>query len=135
MLQEIIGAIKPMLRPYDVIIKYGGEEFIIILSKINVVKNEIVPEVESMKNAYAIGERIRKKVESLRIIPYGTDECVSVTISIGVALFSEAKDQYELIQNANDAEHAAKVESRNTTRLFYKGKIFENPEKMETGNE
>ncbi|NYZ76685.1 GGDEF domain-containing protein [Candidatus Micrarchaeota archaeon] len=126
-LEAIVGAIKPMLRPYDVIIKYGGEEFIILLPKINFVNKEIVPNEKSIRNAHAIGERIREKVESIRMTPYGTDERVGVTVSIGVTLLSEANDLNQLVQNANDAERAAKDAGRNKTYIFYEGKVDEKP--------
>ncbi|MEO5896057.1 MAG: diguanylate cyclase [Vicinamibacterales bacterium] len=67
-LREVSGLLRRTLRAYDILIRWGGEEFLAVL-----------PGVER-EQAFKLGERVRHAVENLRLagIP-------GVTASVGVA--------------------------------------------------
>jgi diguanylate cyclase (GGDEF)-like protein len=95
-------ALRSSIRAIDVVSRFGGEEFAVIL-----------PETRS-EEACEIAERIRKEVETLYFpgeesIPGG-----KLTISLGVAGFPEdAKELKALIHRADRALYAAKEQGRN----------------------
>ncbi len=99
-LKEVVGAIKENLRHIDLVGRYGGEEFLILL-----------PET-SKDNGLIAAERIRRKIEANSVIAY--DEKIKVTVSIGVSSFPEdAEDQRELIDKADWALYRCKNTGRN----------------------
>ena len=88
------------LREADLICRYGGEEFIAFLV-------ETAPSA-----AKKVGERLRQKVESLKI-PTEKGE-VSVTISVGIAGLNELTPNLDtLINRADQAMYIAKHKGRN----------------------
>ncbi len=103
-LQAIIAPIQAELRQSDVIGRYGGEEFVVLLSS------------ATAGAAYPIAERIRERVASTLITGFGKP--IQVTCSIGVA----ASDTLglmgeELIARADAAVYAAKWSGRNCVQV------------------
>ena len=70
-LQSFVNIVKKHLRNSDIIVRYGGEEFVILLPA---VKKEV---------AFGVLEKIRKDFED-SFIPFDTKE-VKGTVSIGIA--------------------------------------------------
>ena len=104
-LRETARIIKDNLRQIDLIGRFGGEEFIIVLTEIPVEKAKIV------------SERIRTAVESAIFRAY--DETLRVTISIGISSFpQDARTVQDLIDKADFALYTAKKKGRNMTCLF-----------------
>ena len=89
------------LRKSDVVTRYGGEEFAVLLSDAR------------LPGALAVAERIRRGVEAARtVLPGGAE--VQVTVSLGVASHPEHGDDPEaLIRAADGALYRAKAEGRN----------------------
>ena len=99
-LKEVAARISQSLRPYDMLCRYGGEEFLVVL-----------PETE-LTAAVSIGERIRM---SIREQPVG--DC-SVTGSIGVtAVRKDDPDLHEIINRADEALYHAKNEGRDRVEV------------------
>jgi two-component system, sensor histidine kinase LadS len=102
-LRAIIAPIQSELRQSDVIGRYGGEEFIVILSSADGAA------------AQAIADRIRARIAELRVDGFG--ETIRLTCSIGVAatdvhgVWGEA-----LVARADAAVYAAKRAGRNQVR-------------------
>ena len=99
-LHAIVGPIQSELRQSDVIGRYGGEEFVVILSSAD------------SSAARPIAERIRGRVADVRVEGYG--EPISLTCSIGIA----ASDMLgvwgqHLIARADAAVYVAKRAGRN----------------------
>ncbi|OQB11821.1 MAG: putative diguanylate cyclase YegE [Firmicutes bacterium ADurb.Bin193] len=98
---------KSMLRNIDIIGRYGGEEFLIILPGCN------------KENAMAIAEEIRTSVEECRFY-FGENE-ISITVSIGVVSVSghDKASLQEIIKNADTALYIAKDSGRNTVKAAF----------------
>jgi diguanylate cyclase (GGDEF)-like protein len=96
-LREIGALLRRMLRAYDIIVRWGGEEFLIVL-----------PAVE-LEQARKLGERIRNAIESLTLAGIG-----GVTASVGVAQL-EGDFAFETMFAVADRRlYTAKSGGRNT---------------------
>ena len=105
-LSSVSETIKNSLRPGDYFIRYGGEEFAVLVTGANV------------NQALEIAERIRKSVENTPIFNEEKNLPVKITISIGVSGFKNlAVNAKEFIENADKALYNAKIE-RNMVSLF-----------------
>ncbi len=98
-LKELASIVRMRLRPDDVLGRYGGEEFAVIL-----------PETR-IDGAQSIAEDIRRLVEEHVFV--FEDERVAVTISIGIAQFSYNSSVSKFIQQADERLYEAKREGRN----------------------
>ena len=99
-LKEIAHILKSNLREIDIIGRYGGEEFSVVLSGID------------REGAFQVSERLRSSIEHSVFNAY--DEKVSITISIGVASFpQDGVDENSLIESADRALYKAKEQGRN----------------------
>jgi two-component system cell cycle response regulator len=104
-LGEAVSRMRGLLRPYDAIGRYGGEEFLVIL-----------PGCTS-QDAFRLAERLRLGISQEPIvIPGGT---IEVTISLGVATTDTVAivDATALIQAADTALYHAKAWGRNRVEL------------------
>jgi diguanylate cyclase (GGDEF)-like protein len=103
-LSGIIAPIQAELRLSDVIGRYGGEEFVVILSGADATA------------AHPIAERICRRVSEVRIEGFGSP--INLTCSIGVAS-SDTLGVWgqHLIAHADTAQYAAKRSGRNRVQL------------------
>lgn len=101
-LMRVSRAIRDAVRSRDIVTRYGGEEFLVLLTNVN--------EAIAVKQA----ERIRQFVMSLDI-PHTFNEKVAdhVTISVGVAPLI-ADDFDKALAHADRALYLAKSQGRNT---------------------
>ena len=107
-LRETAAIMKKSLREIDIIGRYGGEEFSVIL-----------PDT-AKDGAFIVGERLRKAVESAYMSAY--DEEINVKISIGITTFPDDADEMnQLIDRADQMLYKAKESGRNKTVLYEKG--------------
>ena len=100
-LAEVGGLFKKMSRNNDLLCRYGGEEFVIIMPNTTLV------------NAQKFAERLRKKIATLEINV--ADKQISVTVSIGV---SQWKSDYftnaeTFVAHADKSLYLAKNNGRN----------------------
>ncbi len=101
-LKEMSAAIEQTVRKCDVVSRYGGEEFAIVL-----------PET-TLKGAVILSERIRKGVEHLKIETNGVN--IKMTISIGVTIWEPGlgvTDKAQIIDAADKALYKSKNTGRN----------------------
>ena len=100
-LRAVAGIIQTSLRQIDVVGRYGGEEFVVLL-----------PETARM-TALAVAKRLCTAVAAQSVELHG--ECLPITISIGVAVgFGDAAlNLEELLERADRALYAAKSTGRN----------------------
>ncbi|MGB5695304.1 MAG: diguanylate cyclase [Polyangiales bacterium] len=98
-LRQTTHAIQSTLRSGDIVGRFGGEEFVILLPNTD------------LKQATGAAERCRAAIEKMRIpdAPY-----LSVTASVGVAEFPEHGDDLDALLKASDAAmYDAKASGRN----------------------
>src|SRR5262249_20669590 len=101
---DVAGGILPSVRDTDCVVRYGGDEFVVIL-----------PET-SAPEAVMVADRIRGKIERHRFTG-GRRLQIRLTSSIGVAVFPEdALSPHQLIACADRAMYAAKAASKNCVR-------------------
>jgi diguanylate cyclase (GGDEF)-like protein len=122
-LRELVARVRKGCRKEDVFCRYGGEEFCVLLPRMN------------EKEAKQWAERIRKTVasEAIRIAP--TEE-LTVTASFGVAQKTDALlDIDQLVAQADQALLAAKELGRNRTVCYTETIAEEHPLKQAIGVE
>jgi diguanylate cyclase (GGDEF)-like protein len=95
--------IKESLRASDQVFRYGGEEFVILLSDTNVIAAEM------------LAERIRTSIEN-HTIAYGM-ETIKITASLGVSTLHDGDTLESFVKHADDAMYMAKHNGRNQVAL------------------
>ncbi|WP_342325579.1 diguanylate cyclase [Kosakonia sp. BYX6] len=104
-LRKVSGAFYDNVRSSDYVFRYGGDEFVIILTE--------ATEFDTLR----IAERIRSRVEKISV-QSATGENIQLSLSIGAAMFSGHPDYERLIQMADEALYIAKKRGRNCVELW-----------------
>ncbi len=103
-LKALSYIITSLIRGFDSACRYGGEEFAILLPNTNI------------EDAFNVAERIRKKFSSKIFHPVkGRD--VSLSISSGVALYSQKESLDVFVKRADKALYMAKKNGKNRTQI------------------
>ena len=106
-LLHVVQLAKRMIRPPDIIGRYGGEEFVIGLVECD------------QAGALQIAERIRLKIAQHRFL--WEQHATTVTVSIGIAMLSPDIDQVgTFIARADEAMYLAKRRGRNRVEFYSK---------------
>jgi diguanylate cyclase (GGDEF)-like protein/PAS domain S-box-containing protein len=104
----LVALCQSHLRTTDILGRYGGEEFVILM-----------PEICG-ENGLQAAERLRKEIEEMK--PDTPAGRLSVTVSIGVSGFDKTSDSFRnmevLVTRADQAMYSAKASGRNCTRLW-----------------
>ena len=104
-LKEIVRVAHEQIREVDALVRYGGEEFLILLPK------------TSLDGARIIAERFRQAVQDAHF-PW-SDQKLKVTVSMGVAVLNdEVPTDEALLKRADDALYKAKGAGRNRVEVF-----------------
>ena len=102
-LKEVASRIKNSLRGFDIVGRYGGEEFLLILNRAD------------LQTARMVAERIRSRIAATPIdLP---ETLLDVTISMGVAMVKPDEDVNSLVERADKALYNAKENGRNQVAL------------------
>jgi diguanylate cyclase (GGDEF)-like protein len=102
LLNELGSHLKNYVRDTDTVFRYGGDEFVAILSGCD------------LPTAQAVAERIRATVEQTEFLKEKAGKPIHFTVSIGVALFPDhANTKQAIIQAADQAMYSAKRTTRN----------------------
>ncbi|MDZ7662952.1 diguanylate cyclase [Thiohalophilus sp.] len=99
-LKEIAGKIQALLRGDDLVGRYGGEEFMIILNNTD------------LAGATIIMERVRSTVAHM-LIEVDIDQPIRVTLSAGVTTLREDDTEDSFFHRADEALYDAKRSGRN----------------------
>ena len=102
----IAKIIKNILRGGDIVIRYGGEEFLMVLHG------------ATIENARNICERIRHQV--MDTVINENNQQLNLTVSIGLVSYPEHQvtDEMALIHKADQALYFAKENGRNRVSVF-----------------
>ena len=98
-LRDMAALLRGHCRKEDVLVRFGGDEFVMLLS------------ASGQKAARAAAERIRGRIRSLSLI--GVDPQPTLSVSIGVSTLgkehvSSSRDPWELVWTADGAMHLAR---------------------------
>lgn len=104
-LRSIAMTARSQLREGDIIVRLGGDEFMLVLIG------------ASRSDAQDVGENIRRMIEEKRV-NYG-EQSIHVTVSIGGASFPEVDAEYEkeMIEAADRALYIVKNSGRNRVSI------------------
>lgn len=100
---EVVACIKSLLRPYDSIYRYGGEEFLVLMTDTD------------LEQAKKIVERIRVEIANLSIYLQQHQTEIKITASFGVTTFTDSRTIEKSINFADKALYKAKEMGRNLT--------------------
>jgi diguanylate cyclase len=105
-LKFLSGTLKKMVKGKDLVARYGGDEFSIIL--------EDTPE----SGAFTLAENIRKEIEKSKLKRTATGERLgNPTVSIGLAAVQPGDDKDRLVERADKALYEAKNAGRNRVKI------------------
>jgi|GEM_PF-2942612 len=106
-LKEIAQLTKASVRENDIVSRYGGEEFVIILPMTN------------LEGARIVAERIRTAVMECKFLGDMNAPQVSISVSCGVSAYNRKMENREdLVREADTALYQAKETGRNKTVLY-----------------
>lgn len=107
-LQALADCCRRALRESDIISRFGGEEFVILL-----------PEA-TLENAHRVAERLRIKISKL-VVKSEDNKDVRFTVSIGLVPSTLTDDISEMLKLADEALYAAKENGRNQVVIYEEG--------------
>ncbi len=99
---QVTHVLLRSLRNIDIVCRWGGEEFIVLLPS------------ASLANAFVIAEKLRISIETMKI-----DTASSVTASFGVSQVLESDDMRDTIYRADKALYLAKHSGRNCVKTEF----------------
>jgi diguanylate cyclase (GGDEF)-like protein len=106
-LRKVAALIKNSCRDVDFAVRYGGEEFAVLL-----------PET-SVDEALSIAERLRQSIEEYPFVNREKQPNQCLTISLGLANYpTDAVSILELLDHADAALYQAKRSTRNCVCLY-----------------
>lgn len=98
-LKAVAESIKSQLRNVDMVFRFGGEEFLILLAN------------TSRDAAAMVGERLRNAAQTQDYFAAGTR--IELTVSLGCATLLPGESSESLLRRADSALYVAKREGRN----------------------
>jgi diguanylate cyclase (GGDEF)-like protein len=100
-LKSVAQEIRKNVRQVDIICRYGGDEFVVILPSTHA------------KGARFVAEKVRNSVATLDLLNVENHKVIRVTLSGGVAELKEGLNKEQLLNLADRALYLAKSEGKN----------------------
>lgn len=101
-LKLLASVLRESVKGQDTAVRYGGEEFAVILPN------------TALEGAITVAENIRRKIIGKELIDRKNGERLGrITISVGVGQFASGEPLRELIERTDRAMYAAKAAGRN----------------------
>lgn len=104
-LKSIAKVLEKSQRNTDIAARYGGEEFALILT------------MTDEKGAAIFAERLRKEIESLKLVDINGNPVRQVTSSLGIAFYNSGSVS-DFIELADEALYACKDRGRNCVTTY-----------------
>lgn len=104
-LQALADCCRRTLRESDIVARFGGEEFVILL-----------PEA-SIENAHRVAERLRIKISKL-VVKNEQNQDVQFTVSIGLVSSTVTDNIAEMLKMSDEALYEAKEHGRNQVVIY-----------------
>ncbi|GEM_PF-299651 len=105
MLKMVANRLAEGIRPIDTIGRQGGDEFLLLMANI-----------DTPEDAIASAQHIVERFEQPFVI---NEQALSISASIGIALFPMHGESFELLlQNSDTAMYKAKEQGKNTYCLY-----------------
>ena len=96
-IKQLVSIIKDVVRENDLIVRFGGDEFLILLPNTNLI------------NARLVGQKIADHIDK-----YNKDKEFNFTISMGISMFNKQDNSIEdMISRADNALYEAKKIGKN----------------------
>ncbi len=95
----VASVIQEAVRDTDVVFRYGGEEFVVLLNKID------------SGNAQKVAEKVRAEIESHHLT--NKKAVLKVTASLGFSCFKEGDSETTVFERADKALYQGKQSGRN----------------------
>jgi diguanylate cyclase (GGDEF)-like protein len=95
----VASVIKGAVRDTDMVFRYGGEEFVVLLDNLD------------LKNALTVAEKVRAQIESHHLT--NKENVLNVTVSIGLSCFKEGDIETSVFERADKALYQGKQNGRN----------------------
>lgn len=106
-LRGVAEIMRLVCRDVDFVVRYGGEEFIVMLPETNLTE------------ACAVGERVRAAVAEYPFAGRETQPGGALTVSVGVAAYPcDAHTDSELLEHADAALYLAKRTTKNCVMTY-----------------
>lgn len=102
---QVSQALSQIIRDNDVVGRFGGEEFILILHQ------------SSLAQAQNIAERCRQAIQALHLLS-NVGDTIKVTASFGIAFSSTETNPQKLLSQADKALYEAKACGRNQVKCY-----------------
>jgi diguanylate cyclase (GGDEF)-like protein len=97
----LVDQMKDLLRENDIIVRFGGDEFIVLLPDTN------------QENTINVANKLLEKINEIRC-PF-KDEFIGVTVSIGTAEYNKNDENIEsIIRRADESLYTSKHKGKNT---------------------
>jgi diguanylate cyclase (GGDEF)-like protein len=105
--------IRQNIRKEDIPVRYGGEEFMLVVRELDI------------HMAKSVAERIRKQLEKQRLYAASDDERIHITVSCGIAQYPRhGTDIKQVIECADKALYYAKTAGKNSIIIYDEIKSF-----------
>lgn len=101
LLRNLAKILLSNTRSDDIVSRWGGEEFIILMPNID------------KENVFKIAERLRITIEETRLI-----KDIQITVSIGITEFKKMDSIEQLIGRVDEAQYMAKAKGRNNVQVI-----------------
>ncbi|MBL1141206.1 MAG: EAL domain-containing protein [Proteobacteria bacterium] len=109
LLIEVSNRINGLLREGDTAARFGGDEFVILLS--GLAAND---------TSFTYAEKVAEKIKSAINVPFNIDHYeLKISVSIGISVY-KGKDESvdDVLRHADTAMYRAKSDGRNMIRFF-----------------